>query len=58
MAYDADAHEALEEGLTPRCHEVVGVDAIFAGDVTDENICVGHEHWAEEKPGYVTPITS
>jgi hypothetical protein len=55
MAYDQDAAEWLGKGETPRCHELVGTDAIFHEEPTDATICIGHERWLDGHPAYQHP---
>lgn len=55
IRYDADAMEALRDGLEPRCHCVVGMDSIFAAEPTELTACRGYLAWIEGQPGYREP---
>lgn len=56
VCYDADALEALNDGMTPSCHVVVGDDSIFRFDFpTDQQRCAGHDLWVEGRAGFVLP---
>ena len=56
-AYDEDAMEALDSGMTPSCHCIVGRDAIFHDETPSERtVCVGHERWMSDVPGWCKPI--
>jgi len=55
--YDADAHEALNDGCTPACHMVVGADQIFAHEpLSPPAECRGHTAWLNGEPGYRKPL--
>jgi hypothetical protein len=58
MGYDADAMEALESGMTPSCHMIVGPDAIFHIEPPSaETVCIGHELWCADVRGFHLPTT-
>lgn len=58
LCYDADAHEALENGETPACHARVGLQMIFAHAPMDPEPgteCGGYQKWLDSKSGFRTP---
>lgn len=55
FAYDSDAMEALNDGMAPSCHMVVGLDSIFGGGAAP---CAGFEAWERDRPGFVLPASA
>lgn len=56
LGYDADALEALDEGLEPSCHSMVGLDSIFAKADPGANRCHGHDQWRSGADGFRIPV--
>lgn len=55
-AYDADALEALDQGLSPACYELSGPDAIFAEPFPCEDLlCRGFQRWEAGDSRMVRP---
>lgn len=54
--YDSDAIEALNSGMEPSCHAIVGTEAIFQDDPPNPSQrCRGHDRWVESVAGYEFP---
>ena len=56
--YDRDAMEALNDGLEPSCHILVGAYAIFHDPFTTTKRCRGYDAWVENKRGFTKPKCS
>jgi len=56
IGYDADAMEALQLGMEPCCHQIVGVDRIFHENNPTTNRCRGFDAWEAGVKGYAQPI--
>lgn len=56
MAYDEDAMEALDSGMVPSCHAIVGTQAIFHDECPGpDTVCLGHERWVAGDKGFDIP---
>ena len=53
LGYDSDAMEALEDGIEPSCHSLVGVDRIMR-EIPGTR-CEGYEAFCRGEPGYQSP---
>lgn len=56
LQYDDDAREVLEQdGLSPSCHKIVGMDSIFADLATRDTECIGYLKFKNGDEGFRSP---